>query len=144
MIDIQPVAGKAMLEQFIRLPYRLQRGDPAWVPPLLMERREALSARKNPLFRRAEVCFWLARRDGRAVGRISAQIDRRLQADGREGIGHFGMLAGEDDPAVFAGLVGAAEARLRSRGIGRVLGPFNLSINEEAGLLVDGHDTRRC
>ncbi|BBK41119.1 hypothetical protein STVA_11390 [Allostella vacuolata] len=141
MIDIQPVAGKAMLEQFIRLPYRLQRGDPAWVPPLLMERREALSARKNPLFRQAEVCFWLARRDGRAVGRISAQIDRRLQADGREGIGHFGMLAGEDDPAVFAGLVGAAEAWLRSRGIGRVLGPFNLSINEEAGLLVDGHDT---
>ena len=141
MIDIQPVAGKAMLEQFIRLPYRLQRGDPAWVPPLLMERREALSAARNPLFANAEVRFWLARRDGRAVGRISAQIDRRLQVEGQTRIGHFGLLAGEDDPAIFAALVEAAEAWLRSEGVGRVLGPFNLSINEEAGLLVDGHDT---
>ncbi len=130
-----------MMEQFIRLPHRLNRHDPAWVAPLLMERREALSATANPFFRNAEVGFWLARRSGRVVGRISAQIDRRLQVEGAARIGHFGFPAGEDDPEVFTALTRAAETWLRSRGVGRVLGPFNLSINEEAGLLVDGYDT---
>lgn len=141
VIDILPVQGKAMMEQFIRLPYRLNRSDPAWVPPLLMERREALDARTNPFFRHAQVRFWLARRSGRPVGRISAQIDRRLQAEGADRVGHFGLLAGEDDPDVFAALTRTAEAWLRSQGVRQVLGPFNLSINEEAGLLVDGYET---
>ncbi|BBK30428.1 hypothetical protein EDC65_2129 [Stella humosa] len=140
-IEMVPVEGKAMMERFIRLPYRLNRGDPAWVPPLLMERREALSARHNPFFAHAEVQFWIARRDGRDVGRISAQIDRRIAAQDGHRVGHFGLVAGEDDPAVFAALMRTAEDWLRQRGIGRVLGPFNLSINEEAGLLVDGFDT---
>ncbi|MEO5881695.1 MAG: dATP pyrophosphohydrolase, partial [Caldimonas sp.] len=86
----------------------------------------------------AEARFWLARRDGRDVGRISAQIDRLVKDPE---IGHFGMIAAEDRPEVFAALFAAAEGWLRERGKTRVLGPFNLSINEESGLLVDGFDT---
>ena len=122
----------------IGLPARLQAGDPHFVTPLALERREALSPRKNPYFQNAEARFWLARREGRDVGRISAQVDAR--APDPE-VGHFGLIAGEDDPEVFAALFQAAEAWLRSRGKRRVLGPFNLSINEETGLLVDGFDT---
>ena len=77
-------------------------------------------------------------RDGRDVGRISAQIDRLVKDPA---VGHFGMIAAEDEPQVFAALFAAAEAWLRERGKHRVLGPFNLSINEEIGLLVDGFDT---
>lgn len=137
-IEIIPVVTPAELDRFIRLPSRLYAGDPAFVAPLVMERREALSPTKNPYFQHAETQFWLARRDGRDVGRISAQIDR-LVTD--PDVGHFGMIAAEDDAEVFAALFAAAEGWLRARGKRRVMGPFNLSINEETGLLVDGFDT---
>ncbi|HYD68178.1 dATP pyrophosphohydrolase [Azospirillum sp.] len=136
-IEILPVAGRAELERFIRLPFALHRDDPHWIPPLLMERRDALSSSKNPYFRHAEAAFWIARRGGRDVGRVSAQLDR-LAAPGT---GHFGLLAAVDDPAVVGALMDTAERWLRARGATRVLGPFNLSINEETGLLVDGFDT---
>ena len=137
-IEIIPVSTPAELDRFIKLPLQLYAGDPAFVAPLVLERQEALSPAKNPYFQHAEVQFWLARRDGRDVGRISAQIDR-LVAD--PDVGHFGMIAAEDDGAVFAALFAAAENWLRSRGKLRVMGPFNLSINEETGLLIDGFDT---
>jgi hypothetical protein len=137
-LDIIAVASPAELDRFIKLPALLYANDPAFVPPLVLERREALSPAKNPYFQHAETQFWLARRDGRDVGRISAQIDR-LVAD--PDVGHFGMIAAEDDAEVFAALFAAAEAWLRERGKTRILGPFNLSINEETGLLVDGFDT---
>ncbi|WP_449234584.1 dATP pyrophosphohydrolase [Azospirillum doebereinerae] len=125
------------MERFIRVPFALHRDDPLWVPPLLMERRAALSPTGNPFFRHADAAFWIARRHGRDVGRISAQIDRLAEA----GTGHFGLLAATDDEAVVAALTTTAEEWLRERGARRVLGPFSLSINEETGLLVEGFDT---
>lgn len=137
-VEIEAVSSRAQLERFIRLPAQLYAADPAFVPPLRLERREALSPKKNPYFAHAEVQLFIARRDGRDVGRISAQIDRLVQ-DTR--IGHFGLLAAIDDEAVFAALFGAAEDWLRARGRTRAIGPFSLSINEETGLLIDGFDT---
>ena len=139
-IEIVPVSGKADLDRFIRVPFALHADDPNWVPPLLMERHEALSPAKNPYFQHAEVQMWIARRGGRDVGRISAQVDRLSLEAHKDQTGHFGMLAAEDDPAVFAALLGTAEDWLRARGMRRVLGPFNLSINEEMGVLVEGFE----
>lgn len=136
-IELVPVQSGSELRRFIALPDRLSRDDAAYVAPLHQEQRELLSQRRNPYFRHAEAQYWLARRDGRDVGRISAQLDRQLA----EPVGHFGMLAAEDDPAVFAALLGAAEAWHRARGIGRLSGPYNLSINEALGVLVRGFDT---
>ena len=140
-VEIIAVDTPALLERFIRVPMRLLAVDPAYIAPLLFERREALSARHNPFFDHADVQFWLARKDGRDVGRISAQIDRLARTDPAAPDGYFGMIAAEDDPDVFAALFTTAESWLRARGRARVLGPFNLSINEEVGLLVDGFDT---
>ena len=140
-IQIVEARTPAEMQRFVRLPMRLNAGDPAWTPPLIMERLEALSPKINPLFQHAEAAFWLAVRDGKDVGRISAQIDQ-LAPDEPEGpTGFFGMIAAENDPAIFAALFPVAEAWLKARGKTRVLGPFNLSINEEIGLLVDGFDT---
>jgi hypothetical protein len=141
MIETVPVTDDATLERFIRVPFDIHKNDAAWVPPLLMERKQAFSPKDNEFMRRAEVRFWIARRDGRDVGRISAQIDP-LAPRGEDGqVGHFGCLSAIDDPGVFAALLGAAESFLASRGIRRACGPFSLSINEETGLLVDGFDT---
>jgi hypothetical protein len=141
-LDIIPVTSSKELERFVRVPMRLNARDPSYVAPLIMERMEALTPKTNPFFQHAEVQLWLAVKDGRDVGRISAQIDQLFpQPDPSSRAGHFGMIAAEDDPAIFAALFKTAEDWLKSRGCKRALGPFNLSINEETGLLVDGFNT---
>ena len=140
-VTIVPVASAAELARFVRVPMRLNAGDPNYVAPLIMERSEALTPKTNPFFAHADVQLFLAVRAGRDVGRISAQIDHLAPSDGGPRAGHFGLIAAEDDPAVFAALFAAAEAWLISRGCARAQGPFNLSINEEVGLLVDGFET---
>jgi hypothetical protein len=139
--EIIPVQTKAELERFIRVPMRLNAGDPNWIAPLMFERREALSPKHNPFFQHADHQFWLARKDGRDVGRISAQIDHLAATSADAPAGYFGMIAAEDDAEVFHTLLATAEEWLRARGRTQAIGPFNLSINEEVGLLVDGFDS---
>ena len=136
-IAIVPVASKADLDRFIQVPMRLNAGLPNYIAPLIFERQESLTAKGNPFFEHADVQFWLAVRGGRDVGRISAQIDH-LNPQTAEGVGNFGMIAAEDDPAIFAALFRAAEEWLRAKGCKTALGPVNLSTNEEVGLLVEG------
>jgi hypothetical protein len=140
-LQVVPVTTAAQLDRFIRLAMRLGGSDPNYIAPLMVERREALSPATNPFFSHAEVQFWLAVRDGRDVGRISAQIDALAPEDPAGPVGHFGMVAAEDDPAIFEALFRTAEAWLRSRGRRIVRGPLDLSINEQVGLLVEGFDT---
>jgi hypothetical protein len=103
-IEILAVSDKATLRRFIRVPSEVHKHDDAWITPLTMEREEAFSPKDNEFLRRAEVQFWIARRDGRDIGRISAQIDPLAQRTGGERIGHFGCLSAENDPRVFAAL----------------------------------------
>lgn len=138
-LQILPVENRTHRRAFLALPARLYRDDPHWIAPLRVEEGQRVFG-NNPLFEHAEARAWLAWRGGRPVGRITAQIDRLQQEVYREPVGLFGMLEAEDDPQVFAALFAAAEAWLRSAGCTRVLGPFNLSINEEIGLLVEGFD----
>ncbi len=140
-IEILPVASGPLLKRFIRLPDRLMRGDPNYIPPLHSERQAALTPKGNPFFGHAEAAFWLARRGSEDIGRISAQIDRLARSEPGAPVGNFGMLAAINDSSVFSALLSTAEAWLAARGIRCVQGPFNLSINEESGLLVDGFDT---
>jgi hypothetical protein len=140
-VEIIPVENKAQLERFIQVPMRLSARDPKWIAPLMFERREALSKKINPFFQHADAQFWLARKDGRDVGRITAQIDHLAKTDPAAPEGYFGMIAAEDDAEVFAALFQTAEAWLRARGCAQAIGPFNLSVNEEVGLLIDGFDT---
>ena len=141
-IVVSPVATKADLKAFIQLPKRLYAGHKGYTAPLNVERQEAFSPQKNPLFQHVDVQFFLARRAGRVIGRISAQIDHAHLERYADGTGFFGCLAAEDDSAIFAALFAAAEKWLRDKGMIRATGPFSLSINEEVGLLVDGFDSR--
>jgi GNAT superfamily N-acetyltransferase len=140
-LSVIPVRSDAELERFVRVPMRLMASDPNYIAPLVMERKEALTPKTNPFFAHAEVQLFLAVRGGVDVGRISAQIDALAPSDGGPKAGHFGLISAEDDATVFAALFAAAEEWLKARGCLRAQGPFNLSINEEVGVLVDGFDT---
>ncbi len=141
-IAVSPVETKADLKAFIALPRRLYGGQKGYIAHLNSERDEAFSPKKNPLFQHVEVQFFLARRAGKVVGRIAAQIDRAYLERYADSTGHFGCLVGENDPAIFSALFGAAEAWLKGKGMKRATGPFSLSVNEEVGLLVWGFDSR--
>lgn len=141
---VAPVAGKADLEAFIDLPFRLYAADPHWVPPLKSEVRELLTAGKNPFFEHADVQLLLAKRGTRVVGRISAHIDRLALTLPPEqgmgpGTGNWGLMEAEDE-AAMAALIARAEQWLREHGMTRVLAPLSLSIWDEPGLLVKGAD----
>jgi hypothetical protein len=140
MLQVNPVNSPHEQRRFIRLPWSIYQDDPAWVPPLLLERKEFLSP-KNPYFEHARYQSWIAYRDGTPVGRISAQIDQLHLDRYPDKEGFFGMIEAEDNPETFAALFQAAEAWLRDHGMRSVLVPYNLSINQEPGLLVDGFET---
>ncbi|MFN0194860.1 MAG: dATP pyrophosphohydrolase [Aestuariivirga sp.] len=139
-ITVRPVSGKADTRTFLDVPFAIYRDDPNWVAPLYLERLEHLSPAKNPYFRHAEAQLFLAERDGKAIGRISAQICRLRLEKHKDATGQFGFLEAPDDPAVFAALLSTAEDWLRTRGMKAVQGPFSFSINDECGVLVDGFD----
>jgi hypothetical protein len=140
-VTVRPVATRRDRRTFLDVPFAIYRGDPHWVAPLYIERQEHLDPRKNPYFRHAEAELFLAERDGRAVGRISAQIDRLRLARHGDATGQFGFLEAPDDPNIFAALFEAAAGWLSERGMERMEGPFSFSINDEAGLLVEGFET---
>jgi len=140
---IEKVSCRKHLNEFIDVPWAIYRDDPQWVPPLLFEQKQRLTP-KNPFFEHARWQAWIARQNGRPIGRISAQIDRLYQERHGRKVGYFGMLEAEDNTELFAALLRTAENWLRDQGMQQVRGPFNLSVNEECGLLVDGFDTPPC
>jgi GNAT superfamily N-acetyltransferase len=125
---------------FLHLPEQIYAGDPAWVAPLLIEQKQRVFQNK-PLFAHCEVAAWVAYRDGAPVGRITAQLDSLQPPEADGTIGYFGMIEAVDDDAVFAALIDTAQDWLRARGAARMRGPYNLTINEEIGLLFENFDT---
>ena len=143
-IEIVNVRTPLERREFIDLAYRLNRGDPHWVPPLRDEMKGLIDPAKNPWFGHARAQLMLARRDGRPVGRISAHLDDLALAQPAEqgmgpGTGNFGLFEAEN-AEVAGALIAAAEAWLREQGMTRALGPLSLSIWDEPGLLTLGHD----
>ncbi|MGF1542985.1 MAG: hypothetical protein ACFB00_00480 [Parvularculaceae bacterium] len=138
---IERVEGKAGVKEFIRADRAAYAGDPHYIAPLAFELAARLDPRANPGLDGAEIAFFVARRDGAAVGRVAAIVNPAHLARHNDATGHFGFLDAVDDADAFAALLGAAETWLRERGMARIAGPFSLSVNEECGLLIDGFDT---
>lgn len=143
-VTIVPIGTPAERKEFVDLAYRLNANDPNWVPPLHMEAVELVTPGKNPFFEHADVQYFLARKDGRNVGRISAHIDHLAVAmDPVQGMGpgtgNWGMLEAEDQ-AIAHALIATAEAWLRDKGMTRVLAPMSMSVWEEPGQLTKGFD----
>jgi hypothetical protein len=140
-ITITPVQDDTAFREFLRLPWRLYQNDPYWVPPILSHQRDFLDKNRGPFFEIGEAQYFLARRGGEPVGRISAHINRLHDEYQGPGTGFFGFYEAIPDQEVATGLLEAAASWLRERGRSRVVGPLNFCIYDEMGLLVEGFDS---
>lgn len=143
-LSIRPVVTKADRKAFVEVAFALNRNNPNWVPPLKAEAYGLITPGKNPFFEHADAQLFLAERGGQPVGRISASIDHLwtpMPADkgGGADTGNWGYLEAADK-AVADKLIEAAEDWLRGKGVKRAIGPISMSIWEEPGLLIKGHD----
>jgi GNAT superfamily N-acetyltransferase len=141
-VEITPVSGRRDLRAFIDVPFAVHANHPPWVPPLKLERRLFLSRRMNAFFSHGEAEYFLARRDGRVVGRISAHVNDAFNDHQHKNWGWFGWLELEDDQEVLDALLEAAETWLRARGKERMVGPASFTMNDESGVLIEGYDVR--
>jgi GNAT superfamily N-acetyltransferase len=139
-ISVETVRTRRQLNEFLKLPWAIYRGDPNWVAPLLSQQRDLLDRRKHPFHQHAEVEYFLARRGGKVVGRVAAIVNQQHIRFHSEQAGFFGFFEAIDDQAVARELLAASGAWLRERGMTVQRGPANFSSNEEFGLLVDGFD----
>jgi ribosomal protein S18 acetylase RimI-like enzyme len=137
-IEVSEVSSKAERDAFIKFPWEIYRRDPAWVPPLLIERKEFLDRRKHPFYKHGDAALFLARSGGKIVGRIMACDDPNYNAYHRSNVGCFGLFESVDDPPVTSALFDAATKWLRAKGRDEIMGPIDYSTNYVCGLLVEG------
>ena len=131
-------SSKKVRKDFLDVVETIYAGDPNYIRPLDMMVGEQLDPKKNPFFEHAEMTGWVAYRDGKPVGRITAQIDHGHLERHKDSAGFFGFFDTIDDAEVAQRLLDEAAAWVKAKGMKTVRGPFSLNINEETGCLVEG------
>jgi hypothetical protein len=139
-IDVSEVKDRRDLKRFVTFPIHLLGGNPGYVPPLVSDDLGTLSPRKNPAFEKSDARLFLARRDGRLVGRIAAVLNHPANEKyGTKNL-RFGWLDAEDDAEVFTALFAAVEAWGRELGMESITGPQGFTDLDPEGMLVEGFD----
>ncbi len=141
-ITLQAVHTSRQLQQFVTFPWRVNRTDPNWVPPLIAERRNRLDVQRNPFWRAAERALWIAYRGHKPVGTIAAIIDHHRNRLLGESAGWFGFFECLPDQEAAGQMLETACDWLRRRGMTSMSGPYNPTPSDEVGILVEGFETR--
>jgi GNAT superfamily N-acetyltransferase len=136
-LEVIQVESRADRNAFIKFPWKIYKDDPAWVPPLVIERKEFLS-RKHPFYEHGDAALFLARVGGEIVGRIMASDDPNYNTLHQANVGCFGLFESIDDQAVANALFDAAADWIRRKGRDEIIGPIDYSTNYVCGLLIDG------
>jgi len=138
-VDIMLAEGK-LINAYIDFPHSLYADDPVYVPELYMTQKDLFNRKKNPFFLNADVDSFLAYRDGKIVGRISAIHNRRYNEYHSTNVGFFGFFDVIDDYEVAKALLDKASEWCKEKGLEAIIGPTNFSTNDTAGLLIEGYD----
>jgi len=141
VVKIRKVENEQDRMQFIKLPWKLYKGDTNWVPPLIFDVRKNLNPARNPFFKHAEIDLFLAEKNGEIVGRVAAIKNDNHNNFHKDKAGFFGFFETTDDEEVSDLLLDTACEWVKNKGLDEILGPVNPSTNDECGLLVDGFDS---
>ena len=140
-VEVSSVSCRKDRNAFIRFPWQIYKDDPAWVPPLILERKAFLDRKRHPFYKHGDAALFLARsrnRGSEIVGRIMASDDPNYNSLHQTNVGCFGLFECIDNRDVAAALFEAASNWLRARGRSEIMGPIDYSTNYVCGLLIDG------
>ena len=137
---VKPVSSKQDVNSFIRFLWKIYKDYPAWVPPLMIDRKKLMDKEKNPFYKHSDVEFFLAEHEGEVVGRIAAIVNHNHIKEHDEKIGFFGFFECINDQSVANALFDTAKKYLNDHGMVAMRGPANPSVNDEYGLLIEGFD----
>ena len=139
-VTVQEVTSKKDKKAFVDLPFFVYKDDPFWVPPIKADELKSMDPEKNAAMRFSDTRFWLAYRDGKVVGRISAIINHRYIEKTGIKAGRFSRLEFIDDAEVFQQLMDTAVAWIKEQGLNLVHGPLGYTNLDNQGLLIEGFD----
>ena len=128
------------LKAFVEFPFKLYRGNPYWVPPLVSDELNTFKPGRNPAFSFCESRSWLAYRSGSIVGRITAILNHRHIEKWNQSYMRFGWVDFVDDEEVSSALFSAVESWAREKGMEAVHGPLGYTNLDHAGMLVEGFE----
>ena len=142
-VEITKVTTKRELEAFIQLHYDLYRGNKYDAPNLHLDEVRTLSPfikRKNPAFDFCDVEYYLAKRDGKVVGRVAAIINHRYNNQWQRPCVRFGWLDIIDDEEVLRELLKVVEEFGRKHGMKEIIGPLGFTDMDPEGMLTKGFE----
>jgi GNAT superfamily N-acetyltransferase len=137
-IEVSEVTSRRERDAFIKFQWQIYANDPAWVPPLIIERKKFLDRKQHPFYRHGDAALFLARKNGRIVGRIMASDDPNYNSLHGTNVGCFGLFECVDDDEIAAALFDTAASWVRKKGRTEMMGPIDYSTNYVCGLLIDG------
>ncbi|HWN64698.1 MAG TPA: GNAT family N-acetyltransferase [Candidatus Binatus sp.] len=137
-IEISQVSSRRDRDAFIKFQWLIYANDPAWVPPLIIERKTFLNRKRHPFYKHGDAALFLARKEGKIVGRIMASDDPNYNSLHQTNVGCFGLFESIDDHDVAGALFDTAAGWLRKKGRTEIMGPIDYSTNYVCGLLIDG------
>lgn len=137
-VEIRPVKTSRELNQFVKVPWTVYKSDPLWIPPLISEVKKLLTPGKNPFWDHADCSLFIAYKNGKPVGRVAAIVNENHNITHKDKVGFFGFFESTSDYGVAEILLKEAEAWLKDKGMDTMRGPFNPSINDDLGLLLEG------
>ena len=139
-VKIVEVNDKASKKKFVKFPLELYKGNPYYIPVLILDEMNTLDETKNPAFEFCEQQLFLAYRDNKIVGRIAAIINKRSNEVWNQKQARFGFVDFIDDNEVVDALFAAAESWAKSKGMDVIHGPMGYSDMDKEGLLIEGYD----
>ena len=137
-VEISEVTSRRKRDAFIKFQWQIYTNDPAWVPPLIIERKGFLDRKRHPFYKHGNAALFLARKNGKIAGRIMASDDPNYNLLHGTNVGCFGLFECIEDREVAAALFDAAASWLRKKGRTELMGPIDYSTNYVCGLLIDG------
>jgi len=139
-IEVSEVTTRRELRAFIKFQWQIYPNDPAWVPPLIIERKAFLNRKEHPFYQHGDAALFLASRNrgSEIIGRIMASDDPNYNSLHQSNVGCFGLFESIDDHDVASALFEAAANWLRKKGRTEIMGPIDYSTNYVCGLLIDG------
>lgn len=141
MIEVKKLSkDKRDLKKFVEFQLNLYKGNDFFVPPLLIDDMATLDPQKNPAFDFCEADYFMAYKNGKAVGRVAAIINRQVNESSSMKAARFGFIDFIDDEEVSKALMEAVEDWARQKGMEKVIGPLSFTDLDKEGCLIEGFD----